>query len=335
MSGTSNNPDRRLSVAPMMDCTDRYDRMFLRGVTRHTLLYTEMVVADAVLHGDRERLLGFDVPEQPLALQLGGSDPEKLAEASRIAEGFGYLEVNLNVGCPSDRVQSGRFGACLMAEPELVARCVTAMQEAVSIPVTVKCRIGIDDMDDEETLPSFIGQIAETGCTSFTVHARKAWLKGLSPKQNRDVPPLRYDVVYATKARFPELEININGGIPDLDAALEHLQQVDGVMIGRAAYHTPHVLADADRLIFGDDRLAPTRREIVEAYLPYVAAELEKGVPLHRMTRHILGLYQGLPGARAWRRHLSTQAPKRSDDIRVVEEALAFVEQDEGFAQSA
>lgn len=310
----------------MMDCTDRYDRMFLRCVTRRTLLYTEMVVADAALHGGRERLLGFDAPEQPLALQLGGSDPLKLADAARIAEEFGYLEVNLNVGCPSDRVQSGRFGACLMAEPDLVAGCVAAMQAAVSIPVTVKCRIGIDDMDDEETLPSFIEEIAQTGCNSFTVHARKAWLQGLSPKQNRDIPPLRYDVVYASKTRFPELEININGGIPDLGATQEHLQTVDGVMIGRAAYHTPYVLADADRMIFGEDREPPTRREIVEAYLPYVAAELEKGVPLHRMTRHMLGLYQGQPGARAWRRVLSTLAPRPGAGLEVIDEALRHVE---------
>ncbi len=319
-------PDRRLSVAPMMDCTDRHDRVFLRGATRRALLYTEMVVADAVLHGDRERLLGFDEVEQPLALQLGGSDPDRLAEASLIAEGFGYREVNLNVGCPSDRVQSGRFGACLMAEPDLVAQCVMAMQDAASIPVTVKCRIGIDDMDDEETLPAFIDAIAETGCTSFTVHARKAWLQGLSPKQNREIPPLRYDVVYAAKQRFPKLEIVINGGVPDLDAAREHLCHVDGVMIGRAAYHIPQVLAEADRQIFGEDRRPVSRREMVEAYLPYLARNLAEGVPLHRMTRHMLGLYQGQPGARAWRRHLSTFAPKPCAGLEVIERALGMVE---------
>ncbi len=318
---------RRLSVAPMMDCTDRYDRAFLRCITRRTLLYTEMVVAEAVLHGDLERLLGFDAVEHPVALQLGGSDPDKLARASRIAEEAGYDEINLNVGCPSDRVQSGRFGACLMAEPELVADCVSAMIGAVEVPVTVKCRIGIDDMDDVGTLPAFVERIARTGCTSFTVHARKAWLQGLSPKENRDIPPLRYDVVHATKQRFPDLEIAINGGIPDLDAALEQLELVDGVMLGRAAYHTPYVLAEADRRIFGDEGEVPTRHEVVARFLPFVERHLEEGVPLHRMTRHIIGLFQGLPGARAWRRHLSTQATRPGAGVEVIEQALAFVPQ--------
>ena len=316
---------RRLSVAPMMDCTDRYDRAFLRCITSRTLLYTEMVVADAVLHGDRERLLGFDVVEHPVALQLGGSDPGKLAEACRFAEQAGYDEINLNVGCPSDRVQSGRFGACLMAEPDLVADCVAAMIAAVRVPVTVKCRIGIDAMDDEETLPAFVARIAQAGCTSFTVHARKAWLQGLSPKENRDIPPLRYDVVDATRRRFPELEIVINGGIPDLDAALDHLARVDGVMLGRAAYHTPHVLAGADSSIFGEAVAPPSRHEIVARYLPFVERHLGEGVPLHRMTRHMIGLFQGLPGARAWRRHLSTHATKAGAGIEVIEQALAFV----------
>ena len=316
---------RRLSVAPMMDCTDRYDRAFLRCITRRTLLYTEMVVADAAIHGARERLLGFDAMEHPVALQLGGSEPGKLAEAARIGEQAGYDEINLNVGCPSDRVQSGRFGACLMAEPELVASCVAAMRSAVAVPVTVKCRIGIDDMDDEGTLPAFIARIADTGCSSFTVHARKAWLQGLSPKENREIPPLRYDVVYATKARFPELEIVINGGIPDLDAAEQHLDRVDGVMLGRAAYHTPFVLADADRRIFGEAVVAPSRREIVDRFLPFMARHLAEGVPLHRMTRHMLGLYQGVPGARAWRRRLSTEATRPGAGLEVVEQALAFV----------
>ncbi|MBC6440045.1 MAG: tRNA dihydrouridine(20/20a) synthase DusA [Rhodospirillales bacterium] len=330
-----NGPDRRLSVAPMMDCTDRYDRAFLRCVTTRTLLYTEMVVAEAVRHGDRERLLGFDVVEHPVALQLGGSDADALGEAARIAGDFGYDEVNLNVGCPSDRVQSGRFGACLMAEPERVARCVTAMSRAVSVPVTVKCRIGIDDMDDEETLPSFVERIAQTGCTSFTVHARKAWLQGLSPRENREIPPLRYDVVYATKQRFPELEININGGVPDLGTALEHLETVDGVMIGRAAYHAPYVLAEADRLVFGDDRRGPTRRGIVEAWLPYLERNLAAGVPLRRMTRHMLGLYQGQPGARAWRRQLSTRATAPDAGVDAILDALRFVEPAEGPGESA
>ena len=319
----------RLSVAPMMDCTDRYDRAFLRCITSRTLLYTEMVVADALLHGDPERLLGFDAIEHPVALQLGGSEPGKLAEAARIAGQTGYDEINLNVGCPSDRVQSGRFGACLMAEPELVAECVTAMREAVAVPVTVKCRIGIDDMDDEGTLPAFVGRIARTGCTSFTVHARKAWLHGLSPKENREIPPLRYDVVHATKRQFPDLEIVINGGIPDLDAAKAHLAHVDGVMLGRAAYHTPHVLAEADRRIFGADAPAPTRHEIVARFLPFVERHLGEGVPLHRMSRHMIGLFQGLPGARAWRRHLSTNATRAGAGIEVIEQALALVPRDD------
>ena len=320
---------RRLSVAPMMDCTDRYDRAFLRCITSRTLLYTEMVVADALLHGDPGRLLGFDAIEHPVALQLGGSEPDKLARAARIAEQAGYDEINLNVGCPSDRVQSGRFGACLMAEPELVAECVTAMREAVAVPVTVKCRIGIDDMDDEGTLPAFVGRIAHTGCTSFTVHARKAWLQGLSPKENREIPPLRYDVVYATKRRFPDLEIVINGGIPDLDAAEDHLTRVDGVMLGRAAYHTPYVLADADRRIFGADASVPTRHEIVARFLPFVERHLTEGVPLHRMSRHMIGLFQGLPGACAWRRHLSTNATRAGAGIEVIEQALALVPRDD------
>ncbi|MBN33844.1 MAG: tRNA dihydrouridine(20/20a) synthase DusA [Rhodospirillaceae bacterium] len=334
MANQRKHPDRRLTVAPMMDCTDRYDRAFLRCATKRTLLYTEMVVAEAVIHGNRERLLGFDADEHPLALQLGGSDPGSLAEASRIAEGFGYDEINLNVGCPSNRVKAGRFGACLMAEPDLVACCISAMRKAVGVPVTVKCRIGIDDMDDEETLPSFIAEIAETGCKSFTVHARKAWLQGLSPKENREIPPLRYDVVYAAQQRFPDLEIIINGGIPDLDVALDHLRHVDGVMLGRAAYHTPHVLAEADSRIFGDDSKSVSRRAMVEAYLPYLEQQLGQGVPLHSMTRHMLGLYQGLPGARAWRRHLSTMALKPGAGIRVVEEALAFVEPDQDLAKA-
>ncbi len=321
------NPARLLSVAPMMDCTDRYDRGFLRCITARTLLYSEMVVAEAVLHGDRERLLGFSPIEHPVALQIGGSDPAKLAEAARIAEAMGYDEVNLNVGCPSDRVQAGRFGACLMAEPDLVARSVAAMIAAVTIPVTVKCRIGIDDMDDVETLPAFVDRIAGEGCSSFTVHARKAWLQGLSPQQNREIPPLRYDVVYATKARFPHLEININGGIGGLDDAEAHLEHVDGVMIGRAAYNTPYILADADRRFFGSKAAAKSRRAIVEAYLPLIEAELVRGAPLHRMTRHILGLYHGEPGARSWRRHLSTHAVKPGAGLEVVLDALDFVEQ--------
>jgi len=318
--------DRRLSVAPMMECTDRFDRAFLRCLTRRTLLYTEMVVAEAVIHGARERLLAFDPVEHPVALQVGGADPVRLAEAARIAEAMGYDEVNLNVGCPSDRVKSGRFGACLMAEPDLVARSVAAMLASVSIPVTVKCRIGIDDMDEEGTLAAFIARIAAEGCASFAIHARKAWLKGLSPKENREIPPLRYDVVYAAKQAFPDLEIVINGGILDLDEAVAHLDHVDGVMIGRAAYHTPYLLAEADRRLFDSRDPVASRREVVERYLPFIETELAAGVPLHRMTRHMLGLYQGLPGARAWRRHLSTEAVKTGAGLDVVFDALGFVE---------
>jgi len=319
----------------MMDCTDRYDRAFLRCLTRRTLLYTDMIVADAIVRGDRDRLLDFDGREHPVALQIGGSDPATLAEAARIAEGYGYDEVNLNVGCPSDRVQSGRFGACLMAEPDLVARCVAAMMAAVAIPVTVKCRIGIDDMDDDATLPAFIEHIAREGCRSFAVHARKAWLQGLSPKENREIPPLRYDVVYAAKKAFADLEIVINGGVADLNEAASHLEHVDGVMVGRAAYHTPFVLAEADRRIFGGSGPVPTRRQAVETYLPFIGEQLAHGVPLHRMTRHMLGLYQGEPGARAWRRHLSTEAVKPGAGPEVVVDALGFVEQDAPTAAAA
>ena len=307
----------------MMDCTDRHDRAFLRCLTRRTLLYTEMVVADAVLHGDRERLLGFDPVERPVALQLAGAEPERLAEAARIAEGRGFDEVNLNVGCPSARVRSGRFGACLMAEPATVARCVGAMIGAVSIPVTVKCRIGIDAMDEERALEDFMAPVAEAGCASFAVHARKAWLRGLSPRRNRELPPLRYDVVYAAKRRFAGLEIVLNGGVLDLDSACAHLRRVDGVMIGRAAYRTPYVLAEADRVVFGDTGAVPTRREAVARYLPHVASRLAEGVPLHRMTRHMLGLFQGRPGARLWRRVLSTRATEPGAGIGVIEQALA------------
>ena len=239
---------------------------------------------------------------------------------------MGYDEVNLNVGCPSDRVRSGRFGACLMADPDLVARSVAAMMNAVAIPVTVKCRIGIDDMDDEATLPAFIARVAKEGCRSFAVHARKAWLQGLSPKENREIPPLRYDVVYAAKERFPDLQIVINGGIAGLDETADHLERVDGVMIGRAAYHSPYVLAEADRLIFHATSPVPTRRQVVEDYLPFVEKQLGLGVPLHRMTRHMLGLYQGEPGARAWRRHLSTEAVKPGAGPEVIIAALGFVE---------
>jgi tRNA-dihydrouridine synthase A len=305
----------------MMERTDGHCRYFLRLLSRHALLYTEMVTADAVLHGDKERLLGFDVSEHPVALQLGGSDPTKLAESSRIGEEFGYDEINLNIGCPSDRVQSGRFGACLMAEPRLVAECVSAMRGAVSVPVTVKCRIGIDDQDAEESLDRFIDVVADAGCTSFIVHARKAWLDGLSPKENREVPPLDYDRVWRLKARRPELTIAINGGIETLDEVKRHLAHVDGAMIGRATYADPYLLAEVDREIFGSEAPPPSRLEVLDRFMPYVEAELAKGVRLNQMTRHILGLFHGVPRARLFRRYLAENAHLDGAGIEVLKEA--------------
>jgi len=292
----------------MMERTDRFCRYFLRLISRHTLLYTEMITSAAVLNGDRDRLLAFDQSEHPLALQLGGSEPAHMAKCARIAEDHGFDEVNMNVGCPSKRVRAGSFGACLMAEPERVAACVAAMQSVVGIPVTVKTRIGIDHQDSYEALADFVGQVADHGCNTFIVHARKAWLTGLSPKQNRDVPPLRYDIVGRLKEDFPTLTIVLNGGVTSLGQVREHLTRLDGVMIGREAYRNPYVLADADGLIFDDHRAAPTRREIVEAYIPYVTRELEGGARLAHLTRHLTGLYLGQSGARAWRRALSQLA---------------------------
>jgi len=313
------------SVAPMLDWTDRHCRFFLRLISKQALLYTEMVTTGALLHGDRQRFLQFDPSEHPLALQLGGSDPAGLAACAKMAEDFGYDEVNLNVGCPSDRVQNGSFGACLMAEPELVAECVGAMRKAVSIPVTVKSRIGIDDRDSYEELIKFIGTVAEAGCDTFIVHARKAWLKGLSPKQNREVPPLRYDTVYRLKQDFPTLQIVLNGGITTLDQAEDVLGNgVDGVMVGREAYHNPYILAEVDRRLFGASAEVITRAEIIEKLLPYIEQQRAEGVRLHSITRHILGLFHGEPGARSWRRHLSEHAVKYDADASVVREALKF-----------
>jgi tRNA-dihydrouridine synthase A len=318
-------PDRRLSVAPMMDWTDRHCRAFHRVLTKRALLYTEMAVDKAVIHGDRQKLIGFDPAEHPVAIQLGGSDPADLAQASRIAETFGYAEINLNVGCPSDRVQSGRFGACLMQEPALVADCVSAMRDAVSVPVTVKCRIGVDDQEPETALFDFVDTVAAAGIDSFTVHARKAWLKGLSPKENRTVPPLDYDLVRRLKAERPALEIILNGGLETLDQAMAESESLDGMMIGRAAYHTPWILAEADSRLFGDADPVASRVEAVEAYRPYLARQLEAGTRLHDMTRHMLGLFAGQPGARLWRRILSEKAPKRGAGLEVLDEALAAV----------
>ncbi len=312
----------------MMDWTDRHCRFFHRLLTRRALLYTEMVTADAVLFGPRERLLGYSDAEHPVALQLGGSDPAKLSDAAAIGASFGYDEINLNVGCPSDRVQDGRFGACLMAEPELVGRCVRAMQDAVGarLPVTVKCRIGIDDQDSERDFQRFIDTVADAGCQTFVVHARKAWLQGLSPKENREVPPLDHARVWRLKSARPELTIVINGGIGTLGEAETHLVHVDGVMMGRAAYQTPYLLADVDRRIFGDSRTAPTRRVVAEALLPYIEQHIERGGRLNNIVRHMLGLYHGQPRARVFRRHLSEHGTGPTAGAEALRQALEIVE---------
>lgn len=317
--------DRRFSVAPMMDWTDRHCRAFHRILTRRALLYTEMAVDQAVIHGDAPRLIGFDPAEHPVAIQLGGSDPDALAQASKVAADFGYAEINLNVGCPSDRVQSGKFGACLMREPELVRDCLIAMREAVDLPVTVKHRLGVDDQDPEATLFDFVDTVAQSGVASFTVHARKAWLKGLSPKENRDVPPLDYGLVHRLKRERPELEIILNGGLSDLAHALDNKGELDGVMLGRAAYQTPWTLADVDGAVFGAENPVASPFEAVEAYRPYIETQLQKGVKLHAITRHMLGLFAGRPGARKWRQVLSSQANRPGADWAVMEQALDAV----------
>lgn len=317
--------DRRFTVAPMMDWTDRHCRAFHRVLTRRAVLYTEMAVDQAVIRGDARRLIGFDPAEHPVAIQLGGCDPESLAEASKIAESFGYGEINLNVGCPSDRVQSGRFGACLMAEPELVAECLSAMREAVSVPVTVKHRLGIDDQDPQETLFSFVETVAKSGVTTFIVHARKAWLKGLSPKDNREIPPLDYDLVHRLKSARPELEIILNGGLQSLDHAIENKGELDGVMLGRAAYHTPFELARVDSRVYGAPDPVADPVEAIAAYRPHVERELAAGTRLHAITRHMLGLFAGRPGARRWRQVLSSEANRPGADWSVVERALEAV----------
>ena len=307
----------------MMEWTDTHCRVLHRLLTRRALLYTEMVTAEAVLRGNRARLLGFDASEHPVAVQLGGSEPERLAEAAKICAGMGYDEINLNVGCPSDRVQSGRFGACLMREPELVADCVAAMRAAVTVPVSVKCRLGVDDQDPHESLRRMIERCEAAGVSTFIVHARKAWLEGLSPKENRDVPPLDYDLVYQVKREKPHLTIVINGGIATLDACEAHLKQVDGVMLGRAAYHSPAMLVDVDARFFGG-----TSRElddVVAHYLIYVERRLGDGVPLNAMTKHMLGLFNGKPGARLFRRHLSENATRKGANVQTLRDALAHL----------
>ncbi|RZJ02965.1 MAG: tRNA dihydrouridine(20/20a) synthase DusA [Brevundimonas sp.] len=322
--------DRRLSIAPMMDWTDRHCRAFHRALTSSALLYTEMVTAPAVIHGDPERLLAFDAVEHPVALQLGGSDPDQLAEAARIGAAYGYDEINLNVGCPSDRVQSGRFGACLMREPALVAECMSAIKGAVSVPATVKCRIGVDDQDPEVSLFETVDACAAVGIDVFIVHARKAWLKGLSPKENRDVPPLDYALVRRLKRERPHLSISINGGVATLDEAESHLNaddgvQLDGVMLGRAAYHEPGILGQADRRLFGAATPDIDAYEAIHRYRPYMAARLAEGVHLPAMARHMLGVMHGRPGARAFRRILTVESIRPGAGLEVLDQAVAAV----------
>jgi len=317
--------NRRFSVAPMMDWTDRHCRFFHRLMTRRALLYTEMFTTNALLHGDRTRLIGFDPFEQPVALQLGGSEPKTLAEAARIGADFGYVEINLNCGCPSDRVQEGRFGACLMAEAALVADGVAAMKAAVSVPVTVKCRIGIDDQDPVETLFGFAERVKAAGADALIVHARKAWLKGLSPKENREVPPLDYALVHRLKASYPDLEIILNGGIASLAQAQAEMGALDGVMMGRAAYQEPWRLLEVDAQMFGEPAPFISPKDAAVALIPYIERETAAGVRLAAITRHVLGLFRAVPGARAFRRHLATEAVKPGASASVMADALALV----------
>lgn len=323
----------------MMGWTDRHARYFLRLISRHSLLYTEMVNTGALLHNDQKvgvqkRLLAYHVSEHPVALQLGGSDPVALAKCTVMAEDAGFDEVNLNVGCPSDRVKSGNFGACLMAKPELVADCVAAMQEKVKIPVTVKCRVGIDNMESFESFENFISKVAETGCDTFIVHARNAWLKGISPKQNREIPPLKYDFVHRLKNENPAFTIVINGGIKTMETVKQQLQYVDGAMLGREAYHNPYILAAVDKEIYKDKMASiKSREEIIEQMCEYIDSEQRNGVALHSITRHILGLFQGQPGAKAWRRYLSENGHHEDADSRVVKQALQQIERRREYKQ--
>jgi tRNA-dihydrouridine synthase A len=309
----------------MLDWTDRHERYFLRLISRHAYLYTEMVTTNALLHGDLERHLRFNVEEQPVALQLGGSDPTNLAQCAKMAEDYGYSEVNINVGCPSERVQKGAFGACLMAEPQLIAECVDTMRAAVDIPITVKNRIGIDEQDEEEGLRHFIEVVAEAGCETFIIHARKAWLKGLSPKENRDIPPLNYELVYQIKREFPALNIIINGGIKTVESSRGHLLHVDGVMLGREVYHNPYLLAQVDAEFYGEAENKYSRQQILQLYFPYIEQQIEQGVHLKHMSRHLLGLFQSQPGAKAWRRHISENAHKDGAGVEVLSEAMTYL----------
>jgi tRNA-dihydrouridine synthase A len=325
MSDKMNDISHKFSIAPMMEWTDRHCRFFHRVLTRRALLYTEMITTGAVLRGDRARLLGFDPAEHPVAVQLGGSDRQALAESARICADLGYDEINLNVGCPSDRVREGRFGACLMAEPALVGDCVASMKAAVRIPVTVKCRIGIDAQDPEESLDTLTRTVVAAGVDALIVHARKAWLDGLSPRENRDIPPLDYDRVYRLKRAYPDLDISLNGGIASVEQAASHLAHLDGVMMGRAAYQEPWRLLGVDPLIYGAPAPCTSAKDAIEAFLPYVERELARGTRLHSITRHILGLFHGVPGARAFRRHIATEAVKPGAGIAVLRDAVSLV----------
>ena len=325
----------RFSVAPMMDWTDRFCRAFHRLMTRRARLYTEMLTTGAIIHGDRARLLAFDASEHPVALQLGGSSPADLALAAKIGEDFGYDEINLNVGCPSDRVKEGRFGACLMAEPALVAECVVAMKQAVKIPVTVKCRIGIDEQDPEQALDTLARSVVVAGSDALIVHARKAWLNGLSPKENRDIPPLDYGRVYRLKAAMPDVPVIINGGIGSIEEAREHLAHVDGVMLGRAAYQEPWRLLAVDSELFGETAPYAAMKDVFEAMMPYIARELAQGARLHAITRHFVGAFHAVPGARAFRRHLAEHGVKSGAGIDVLRDAVALVREREAASLAA
>ena len=319
--------NRRLSIAPMLDCTDRHERYFLRLLSKHILLYSEMVTTNALLHTDPDMFLRHQEFEYPAVLQLGGSNPADFAKCSKMVEESGFQEVNLNCGCPSDRVQNGNFGACLMKDKNLVADCFKAMQDAVSIPVSIKCRIGVDEFDSWEFFRDFIGTIADAGCRVFIIHARKAWLKGLSPKENREVPPLNYDTVHRLKAEMPQLNISINGGIKTLDQTLEQLQDLDGVMVGREAYENPWFLRDADERIFNDANAAKpeSRKALLEAYLPYVEMETARGTPATILVRHLYGLFNGKPGARKYRQYLGENAPKTNNPAEMIRRAMDLV----------
>lgn len=324
-----------LSIAPMMDRTDRHYRYFMRQITRRTLLYTEMITSQAILNGDRDKLLKFSIVEKPLVLQLGGDNPEQLAECAKIGADYDYDAINLNIGCPSPRVQNGNFGACLMTQPELVAKAVTAMKQVVNIPITVKHRIGVDECDRYEDLVKFVCIVAGAGCTNFTVHARKAWLQGLSPKENRNIPPLRYGDVYRLKQDFPQLFIEINGGITNLEQVTTHLKAVDGVMIGRAAYDRPYLFANVDRDFYGETAIPPTRQQVVEGMLPYIESCLSQGTRLNSMSRHLLQLFAEQPGTKAWKRYISQNACLPGADAQTISRALELATNGRSIAPSS